>query len=324
MFNNKTELFANNLDKCIKEYSQSITDVMPASTKIETVKRKLFPNSCRVQNKAQDSLNSTRVQHIGDTLDATMQQQEGDDIEEEMKMDDKHASRHLLELYVQPQRSHEHTFKVTNFTAEKKQEMLKKVCQLVPEQRVPFDILTRYVKDIRMTSLLDKRPPSPPLLVVHGGAGAGKSTVIRAIYDWCEFYLRAPGDKVDQPHIIRCAPTGAAAALINGITLHSAFHLSFGHKYHSLSDQNRDKLRDKFKILKIIIIDEFSMISADLFYNLHLRLQEIKQNEDIFGGIPILLFGDLLQLRPVLAKYIFECPKSPDLKDYYSVTNLFK
>ena len=82
---------------------------------------------------------------------------------------------------------------------------------------------------------------------MHGGAGAGKSTVIKSISDWCEFYLRAPGDNVEQVHIRRFAPTGTAAALINGITLHSAFHLSFGNKYYSLSDANRDKLREKFK-----------------------------------------------------------------------------
>ena len=72
-----------------------------------------------------------------------------------------------------------------------------------------------------------------------------------------------------------------------------------------------------------MIVDEFSMMSADLFYNLHLRLQEIKQNEDIFGGLSILFFGDLLQLRPGRARYIFECPKSFDLQAHYHVRNLF-
>ena len=57
------------------------------------------------------------------------------------------------------------------------------------------------------------------------------------------------------------------------------------------------------------IIDEFSMIKADMFYQLDLRLRELKNNtEEPFGGCSILLFGDILQLKQVMGRYIFQEP----------------
>ena len=72
-------------------------------------------------------------------------------------------------------------------------------------------------------------------------------------------------------------------------------------------EQNAGSKRCEFyKYLQIVIIDEISMVKADLLYQLNIRLQEIKQYEHIFGGISVLLFGDLMQLKPVLARWIFD------------------
>ena len=57
------------------------------------------------------------------------------------------------------------------------------------------------------------------------------------------------------------------------------------------------------------------MVKADLLYQLDMRLREIKQKPDrIFGGVAIYTFGDMLQLRPCQAKYIFEEPVCQDYK----------
>jgi hypothetical protein len=53
------------------------------------------------------------------------------------------------------------------------------------------------------------------------------------------------------------------------------------------------------------------MVKSDMLYQINLRLQEIKQNKLEFGGVAVLLFGDLMQLRPVRAKWIFQPPASP-------------
>ena len=128
--------------------------------------------------------------------------------------------------------------------------------------------------------------------MVHGGAGAGKSHVINTLAEWIQLVLLKPGDNIDCPYVIKTAFTGAAASLIDGMTLHSAFGFEFGNKFYSLSDKMRDKRRNILKNLKMIIIDEISMMKADLLYQLDLRLQEIKEKPGVsFGGVAIFCFG---------------------------------
>ena len=69
-----------------------------------------------------------------------------------------------------------------------------------------------------------------------------------------------------------------------------------------------DLLRKNLQHLKLIIIDEVSMVSADMLHCLNQRLCSIFQNLHPFGGISIILVGDLMQLRPVKGRYIFENP----------------
>ena len=62
-----------------------------------------------------------------------------------------------------------------------------------------------------------------------------------------------------------------------------------------------------------------------MLYKIHLRLNEIFQNESIygFGGISVVLVGDLMQLAPVKAKYIFEAPKNSHFKPFHDVNPLW-
>ena len=63
-------------------------------------------------------------------------------------------------------------------------------------------------------------PPSSLNVIVHGGAGTGKSTVINILKQWCHLILQQPGDDPDYPYVIVAAPTGTAAANVRGQTLH--------------------------------------------------------------------------------------------------------
>ena len=88
--------------------------------------------------------------------------------------------------------------------------------------------------------------------------------------------------------------------------------MPFGNTVKILGDKKRDQKRNELSRLKILIINEFSMVKADMLYQLNLRLKEIKQikqNDKDFGGVAVILFGDLMQLRPVRARYIFQKPK---------------
>ena len=154
------------------------------------------------------------------------------------------------------------------------------------------DIGTSFAQNIRKAALrkFPSTLPKPPLVIGHGGAGCGKSFVINLMTQWQERILRQSGDDPNQPYILRCAFTGTAASIINGQTLHNAFSFSFGNEYFSLNDKTRDARRRSLKNLKIVIIDEFSMVKADMLYQLDLRLKELKETPDLpFGGVAVCL-----------------------------------
>lgn len=150
--------------------------------------------------------------------------------------------------------------------------------------------------------------------VVSGGAGVGKSRLINAIYQTLERLFRSEPGATDEVKILLTAPTGKAAHNISGMTVHSAFHLNANGgaaKFKRLSDDLLNTLISHLRNLKLIIIDEFSMMSGELFYQMHLTLTDIMKThhtDKIFGGIPIILFGHLAQLAPI-GSYIFDLPK---------------
>ena len=204
-------------------------------------------------------------------------------------------------------------------------ELLKSTRQLVNEQKVALNMIIGYCKDLRKSSAQNAiHSPKPPLLVVHGGAGTGKSTLISVASNWAHKILKQPGDDSDCPYVIRMAPTGMAAANIEGATLHHALKLGFGNNYVALSDKNRALLYTRLKNVKILIIDEFSMIKSDQLYQLHLRLCEIKQNDSIFGNLSLVLLGDLMQLKPIRGSYIFQMPKFEKYRQVFELLPLWK
>ena len=150
------------------------------------------------------------------------------------------------------------------------------------------------------------KKPLPPLVIVHGGAGSGKSKVIHSLSVMMQDLLCQEGDDPGCPYVVLSSFTGAAAANVNGQTLHSLFGFKFGAKFVSMSDKQQDEKRNQFRNLKCLIIDEISMVSCELFYNLNLKLREIMMVDEIMGGISVFVFGDLFQLKPIKGGYIFE------------------
>jgi hypothetical protein len=197
--------------------------------------------------------------------------------------------------------------------------------RLDEDQRIVLEIGVNFARSIVKARHSQNVKIVPELLVVQGGAGTGKSTVIDVLSQHMEKIVRSPGDNPDHPYIVKAAFTGTAAANIKGQTLHSAFSFSFGNEFFSLSDKARDDKRNQLENLLIVIIDEFSFIKADMLYLLDLRLREVKQVPDVvFGGVSVFLLGDILQLRPVLARYIFEDPSSERFKLAFLILSLWK
>ena len=128
----------------------------------------------------------------------------------------------------------------------------KKTRDLDEFQRHVVNVGIKFAKDVVKSRNSFQKHPDSPLLMVHGGAGAGKSTVIDVLAQWVQLILQKEGDETNSPCVITCAPTGSAAANIAGHTLHSAFNFSFDGKCYSLSDKPRDKKREILKNLKMV------------------------------------------------------------------------
>lgn len=148
---------------------------------------------------------------------------------------------------------------------------------------------------------------------VYGSAGTGKSTFMNyLINEICESGFKAGTyDKFNLgKDIVRLAPTGAAAMLIDGSTIHSFFRLPVTknsvfepHDLEWYSDRINRGTLDIWDCANYLIIDEVSMVRADIFDEIDRRMRIGKDNPDEpFGGAKILLLGDPFQLPPVLAQ----------------------
>ena len=117
-------------------------------------------------------------------------------------------------------------------------------------QKFVIEIAIRFARG-NIKSLKPKnRRPIPPTVMVHGGAGSGKSTVINVLAKWVHHILQRPGDDPDCPYIVISAFTGSAACNVNGQTLHSVFSFNFGSEFLTLSDKIREEKRKMFKNLQ--------------------------------------------------------------------------
>lgn len=106
-----------------------------------------------------------------------------------------------------------------------------------------------------------------------------------------------------------CAPSGKAALLINGVTLHTAFALpvsQFSSNMPELSADIANSIREKLFHLKLLIIDEISMVGSTLLGRVDTRLRQIMGKNDKFGGLSVIVVGDLSQLPPVMDSPLYK------------------
>ena len=148
-------------------------------------------------------------------------------------------------------------------------------------------------------------------IFLTGRAGTGKSTLLK--------YFRATTRK----NTVVVAPTGVAAINVQGQTIHSFFKFGIDITENKVKKHYGEKNKI-YKKIDVLIIDEISMVRADLFDCIEKFLRLNGHKEDVpFGGIQVIVIGDLYQLPPVVTndeKHIFEKHyKSPfffDAKSY--------
>jgi len=107
------------------------------------------------------------------------------------------------------------------------------------------------------------------------------------------------------------APTGLAAFNFGGVTVHRLFQLPIEHEektaqYWSLPKASQKMMCTALRDLKLVIIDEVSMLSSLNLAYMHLRLEEVFGSNEWFSSMNILFVGDLLQLPPVNGAPVFE------------------
>lgn len=133
-------------------------------------------------------------------------------------------------------------------------------------------------------------------IFLTGKAGTGKTTFRRNL------------KKNSHKRMIITAPTGVAAINAGGVTLHSFFQLPFGPfiPESDIHERNRQRLfrfnKEKKRIIKsldLLVIDEISMVRADLLDAVDAVLRRHRRNGEPFGGVQLLMIGDLHQLPPV-------------------------
>lgn len=135
---------------------------------------------------------------------------------------------------------------------------------------------------------------------VTGRAGTGKSTLLNHL-NWHT-----------QKQIVICAPTGVAALNVGGQTIHSLFRLPIGVIADHDIEQN-DAVRKILNAMDTLVIDEVSMVNADLMDAIDRSLRQARQRLlEPFGGAQVVLFGDPYQLAPV--------PGDADERAYFADT----
>lgn len=165
---------------------------------------------------------------------------------------------------------------------------------------------------------------------LSGAAGVGKSTVINAIYQLATRYFdNIRGKDPDTIKVLLVAPSGKAAHLIHGTTLHTAFALpvnQYGNQLPVLSDDIANCVRVQLIDLGLIILDEVSMAGTKIFHWVDQRLRQIKGVNKPFGGVSVLVVGDLNQLAPVGDKRVFVPydPGNSGIGTLFAISELWK
>ncbi len=153
-----------------------------------------------------------------------------------------------------------------------------------------IELARRYVEQTGMS------------LFLTGKAGTGKTTFLRDIDEHCP-----------KRHVV-VAPTGVAAVNAGGVTIHSFFQLPFDPYLpdvkelvteYQMPENQRSMNKTKLNIirtLELLIIDEISMVRADLLDAIDMTLRRYRRSSRPFGGVQLLMIGDVHQLPPVVTE----------------------
>lgn len=138
-------------------------------------------------------------------------------------------------------------------------------------------------------------------VLLSGPAGTGKSYTLKEIVKWARLNKKA---------FATTSTTGSSAFLIGGRTIHSFLGIGLGTKTaQELAKSVITKSKQIYQrliMLKILIIDEISMLDIELFDKISEFLSIIRKNSEPFGGLQLIFCGDFCQIPPVKGTYCFK------------------
>ena len=140
--------------------------------------------------------------------------------------------------------------------------------------------------DFRADPLFTLLEDTTSNILVTGAAGTGKSTVLRNFI------------ALTKKNCVVLAPTGIAATNVDGQTIHSFFQLPPGIIRNT--DISKQRFAPLYKRIDALVIDEISMVRRDLFDAMDQILRRQRDEDKPFGGVKLVLFGDMHQLPPVV------------------------
>jgi hypothetical protein len=166
----------------------------------------------------------------------------------------------------------------------------------MPQIHEPAEIVKNFINQTKQSIFLT------------GKAGTGKTTLLREII------------QTTHKQTVVVAPTGIAALNAGGVTIHSMFQLPFASfipdfgDFQAVSERFKIETKDSlmrhfhmnknrlnlFKNLELLVIDEVSMLRADLLDAMDWVLRNVRKRNEAFGGVQVLFIGDLLQLPPIV------------------------
>ncbi|HFS67145.1 MAG TPA: helicase [Flavobacteriia bacterium] len=156
-------------------------------------------------------------------------------------------------------------------------------------------------------------------IFLTGKAGTGKTTFLHKI------------KTESKKRLVVVAPTGVAAINAKGVTIHSFFQMPFGPIIPGERQRNsgfKHKFsKNKINIIRsldLLIIDEISMVRVDLLDGIDQLLRRYRDRNKVFGGVQVLMIGDLQQLAPIIKPYEWQLLKNHYENAYFFSSNSFK
>lgn len=157
--------------------------------------------------------------------------------------------------------------------------------EFIVEEEVerPRQIVLGHDQELALAAAHD---PQNQIVFITGKAGSGKSVVLRRFRD--------------EDRAIVLAPTGLAAVNVGGQTIHSFFEYGVENPISVAGRLNKDENAFALQKAKSLVIDEISMVRADMLDAIDISCRKTLNNDEPFGGKKLVIFGDPYQLEPIV------------------------